>query len=217
MTRNETFKRRVRDRMAKTGEKYGAARRVLIEQSSNRSADAWVSDPQHSDAVIKENTGRGWDAWRDIIESWSGHHDGHAAVAAWLQSEHGVGGWWAQAVTVGWERISGRRLPGQLSDGTFAANVSATITADATALRELLLDEGALGDLFGDLHPTLRSRPTSKNVRIGFGDGVALISIVAKSDDRTTVTVQHTKLASPEDVLHWKSFWAEWLRALDAA
>ena len=36
MTRNESFKRRIRARMAKTGEKYNAARRALIEQATDR-------------------------------------------------------------------------------------------------------------------------------------------------------------------------------------
>ena len=217
MTRNEAFKKRVRARMAKTGEKYGAARRVLLAQKMDRSPEAWVSEPQQSDAVIKENTGRGWDAWRGVIESWPGHTKGHAAVASWLNTEHGVDGWWAQAVTVGWERISGRRLPHQMSDGTFAANASATISTDAEALRELLLDEQGRRDLFLGLAPTLRSRATSKNVRVGLVDGTAEIAIAPKADGRVTVTIQHAKLESPEAVTHWKAFWGEWLAALDEA
>lgn len=215
MTRNESFKRRVRERMAKTGEKYGAARRVLIKQSPERSADAWVSQPQHSDTVIKENTGRGWDAWRGVIEAWPDHVKGHAAVAAWLQSEHGVDGWWAQATTVGWERITGRRLPHQMADGTFTVNASATIRTDPAALREMLLDEGARADLFRDLEPTLRSRPTSKNIRIGLREGVAELALTPREGGRASLTIQHAKLPSPDDVSLWKSFWTDWLQALD--
>jgi hypothetical protein len=217
MTRNESFKKRVRARMAKTGEKYGAARRVLVEQAARRSPGGWVSEPPQSDAVIKEHTGRGLDAWRELIESWPGHSDGHGAVAAWLQSQHGVDGWWAQSVTVGWERISGRRLPHQMADGTFTANVSATMQVDPAALRELLLDDGGRADLFRGLDPTLRSRPTSKSIGIGLVDGVAQFSIVPKANDRATVYVAHEKLTSPEAVAHWKSFWSEWLRSLDDA
>lgn len=215
MTRNETFKRRVRARMAKTGEKYGAARRVLIEQSATRDPRGWVSQPQHSDEVIRENTGRVWNDWRDLIDAWPGHRDGHGAVASWLQSEHGVAGWWAQAITVGWERITGRRLPHQVSDGTFTANASATITIDAVALREMLLDEDSRPALFPDLEPELRSRPTSKNIRLRFDEGVAEISIIAKGDGRATVTVQHAKLTAPGQVSPWKAYWADWLATLD--
>lgn len=215
MTRNESFKRRVRERMAKTGERSGAARRVLMEQASSRDALSWVSDPGHTGEVIRENTGREWNEWRDLIDGWSGREQGHTAVASWLQEEHDVDGWWAQAITVGWERITGRRVPHQMADGTFTANRSATITTDALALREMLLDDDARIDLFHGLDPELRSRPTSKNVRVGLGGGVAEIAIVAKDDRRATITVAHAKLSSPEDVATWKAYWAGWLEALD--
>lgn len=214
MTRNESFKRRIRTRMAKTGEKYGAARRVLIQQAIS-DARSWVSDPEHSNAVIREKTGRGWDQWRDLIDAWPGHEQGHTAVASWLQEEHDVDGWWAQAVTVGWERITGRRLPHQVGDGTFTANRSATIATDPVALREMMLDDDGRADLFPGLDPELRSRPTSKNIRVGLGRGVAEIAIVPKGDGRATLTVQHAKLSSLEDVGYWKAYWADWLEALD--
>ena len=215
MTRNESFKRRIRARMAKTDEKYGAARRALIAQAATPDARSWVADPEHSDAVIREHTDRGWDEWRDLIDAWPGHEHGHAAVASWLQTEHDVDGWWAQAVTVGWERITGRRLPNQMSDGTFTANRSATITIDPVALRELLLDDDARADLFPQLDPELRSRPTSKNIRVALGGGVAEIAIAAKGEKRATITVAHSKLSFPEDVAYWKAYWGDWLNTLD--
>ena len=217
MTRNESFKRRVRERMTKTGERYGAARRVLIEQSAGRDARPWVSEPGHAEAVIRDSTGRGWNEWCDLIDRWPGHEQGHTAVASWLQADHNVDGWWAQAITVGWERITGRRLAHQRADGTFTATRSATITTDALALREMLLDDDDRAELFPGLDPELRSRPTSKNVRVGLGGGVAEIAIVAKDPGRATVTVAHTKLSTPQDVAAWKAFWAEWLAALDEA
>ena len=220
MTRNESFKRRIRERMTKTGERYGAARRALIGQAgapATPDADSWVSEPEHTDAVIRERTGRAWAEWRELIDAWPGHRQGHAAVASWLQDEHGVHGWWAQAVTVGWERITGRRLPNQMDDGTFTSNRSATIATDVAALRELLLDEDGRAALFPGLDPELRSRPTSKNVRIGLGGGVAEIALAPRADGRATITVSHSKLSSPQEVATWRGYWGGWLEALDGA
>lgn len=216
MTRNESFKRRIRARMADTGEKYGAARRVLIARAARRDTTRlWVSELEHTDAVIRQHTSRGWDEWVGMIDAWPGHRDGHGAVATWLQTEHGVDGWWAQSVTVGWERITGRRLPNQMADGTFTANRSATIATDHAALRDLLLDPDGREALFPGLDPQLRSRPTSKTLRIGLGGGVAEIAIAPKDDGRATISVSHATLASPDDVGVWKQFWDEWLEALD--
>lgn len=215
MTRHESFKRRVRARMAKTGEKYGSARRILLEQAAGHDAPSWISEPGHPEAVIRENTGRGWDEWRELIGRWPGHQHGHTAVASWLQEEHAVDGWWAQAVTVGWERITGRRLPHQMGDGTFTASKSATIATDPEALRELLLDDEARVDLFVGLDVERRSRLTSKNIRLGLGGGVVEIAIVPRGAARATVTVAHARLSTPEDVAFWKAYWTNWLRELD--
>ncbi|HMO43459.1 MAG TPA: hypothetical protein PKB04_09090, partial [Phenylobacterium sp.] len=65
-------------------------------------------------------------------------HAGHTAIARWVREEHVPDGWWAQAVTVSYERITGLRLPGQMADGTFTANVSRTMQVDADALRAVI-------------------------------------------------------------------------------
>lgn len=216
MTTNASFKKRVRPRMAQTGERYGAARRVLLEQAAaRRDAGGRVCEPQHPDHAVRATTGRGWDEWVALIEGSPAAGEGHTAVAAWLHDEHLVDAWWAQAVTVGWERITGRRLPNQMADGTFTAGRSATVTTDAQALRELLLDADGRKDLFPGMATELRSRPTSKNFRLAMPDGLAEVAIEPRAHDRATVTVAHTKLTSPDEVAHWKAFWGDWLAALD--
>ena len=146
MTRQESFKRRVRDRMSRTGEKYNAARRVLIEKATT-DGRARASEPENSDEAVREATGRGWDEWCDLVDAWPGHVDGHGAVAHWLQDEHGLDGWWAQSVTVGWERITGRRLPYQQPDGTFTAGRSRPPPVDADVLRATPLHDEARAEL----------------------------------------------------------------------
>lgn len=219
MTTQESFKKRIRARMQRTGEKYNAARRALIEQAQRRQhavdgARTWAADPEMSDEAIAEATGRGWDAWVELIEVDPVADQGHTAVAAWIQSAHGVDGWWAQAVTVGWERITGRRLPHQMADGTFTANKSRTLDIDADQLRSLLLDADGREALFPAHEPELRSRPDAKALRLGLGQGVAVIAIDPRGDGRTTVSVGHEKLPTLEDVELWKEFWADWLDAL---
>lgn len=216
MTRQESFKRRIRARMERTGERYGAARRVLVEQA-DRPGRRWAAEPETADGPLREATGRGWDEWCDLVDAWPGHADGHGAVAAWLQDEHGVDGWWAQTVTVGWERITGRRLPHQVADGTFTAGRSRTVHVDAELLRATLLDDDDRVDLFPGVDTELRSRPTSKNVRLAIGGGTAEIAIAPKGDGRATVTVAHAKLSTPDEVEWWKAWWTDWLDALEDA
>lgn len=206
----------VRDELAQLGARYGGSA-TTDRQQPTPEAPAGAAPPEHSDAVILDNTGHSWQYWCEQIDTWPGHDQGHSAVAAWLEQEHEVPGWWAQAITVGWERLTGRRLPHQMADGTFTANRSATITADAVVLAALLRDEDGRALLFPGLAPQLRSRVTSKNVRIDLTTGVAELAITAKDDGRTTITIQHGKLPAFVDVAHWRAFWGEWLAALDGA
>lgn len=213
MTKQESFKKRVRSRMADTGERYMAARRVLLAEAS-QSSRTWAAHPETGDAATRSATGRGWDEWCDLIEATAVRERGHTAVAAWLQHDHGLTGWWAQSVTGGWERITGRRLPGEMPDGTFTVNKSKTVAVVPGELRELLLDEAARVDLFPGLATELRSKPDAKTIRLAIGPGVAQVAITAKDRDRATVAIQHSKLPTASAVDEWKFWWTEWLEAL---
>ena len=219
MTKQESFKDRIRTRMEKTGERYNAARRVLLEQSASKKSSNrnWVAEPEHTEETIKANTGRGWEEWTQVLDAWSADTKGHTAIATHLREDYGVGGWWSQAVTLGYERIKGLRLKYQGTDGTFTANKSKTIKVDAKLLRRMLVSEKNRQDLFPGFEAQLRSRPDANTLRVGLGTGVALISVEALTDGRAKVTISHEKLSSTEDVELWKKYWSEWLTALDGS
>ena len=201
--------------MEKTGEKYNAARRVLIDQAAKGADRVWIAEPETSDESVQAATGRNWNEWCDVIDAWSGRTDGHAAIAAHLENAHGVDGWWAQTVTVGYERITGLRLPHQRPDGTFTAGKTRTVHVDGDLLRSMLLDEGERESLFPGLESELRSRPSAKVLRIGIGHGVAQISIEPRNGGTVRISIAHERLPAAEDVPRWKHYWSEWLEALD--
>lgn len=94
--------------MAKTGESYFAARCHLVEQgapSTLMSAD----ESGHSDEAVKKGSGKAWKGWFDILDRWGGVDRTHTEIARYLTDEHDVSGWWAQSVTVGYERARGIR------------------------------------------------------------------------------------------------------------
>lgn len=223
MTSNERFKKQVRARMAKTGEKYGAARRALLARRLDPPAGVehdgrlWANPPEVPDESVREHTGRSWNDWCDVIDSSETAVEGHRAVARWLGDEQGLDGWWSQAVTIGWERITGRRVPGQLSDGTFAANKSRTMVGEAGALRALIVDDTSRSDLFHGTETELRSKPTTKVLRLGMEVGIALVSIDDRGDGRVRVGVQHTGLRDIEARENWGDYWDAWLGDLAQA
>ncbi|MCK9793012.1 DUF4287 domain-containing protein [Isoptericola sp. 4D.3] len=221
MTTQESFKKRVRARMTATGEKYGAARRSLLARSDqHRTAGPrpWVSDPDVSDDAIRENTGHGWDEWVALVDAGPGRDAGHTAIAAWVVERHGVSGWWAQSVTVGYERITGLRVPGQRPDGTFSVSRSRLVDLDPVALRALLDDDAERAGLVPGLTLAPRSRPGVRSPRFGVSDadgdhGVAMFSL-DPAGTRLRLTVTHERLGSAAEAELWKAYWADWLGAV---
>ena len=215
MTKQATFKRRVRDRMAKTGERYSAARANLLAQATESGRRrTWVSEPEVADAAVQEATGKSWEDWCDLIDTWDLGGD-HPAIAAKLEADTDIGPWWSQGVTVGYERITGLRLPFERPDGTFTAGKTKTVTVDVAELRALLLDDEQRDDLFPGHQTELLSKPSAKAIRISVGPGVAHFGIGPKPDGRASINVDHRKLPSYDDVAEWKFYWTEWLDAID--
>ncbi len=227
MTRQESFKRRVRERMALTGERYTAARRALLERSAGgvrgggASTRKWVSEPDVSDEAMVARTGRDHDEWADIIEAWAAQSGAdptdHTAVAAHLHERfEELDHWWAQAVTVGYERITGLRLPYQRADGTFACSKSRTVSVDAEVIRKMLLSDEHRADLFPGHATELRSKPDTKALRITIGpeNAAAVFAIAPTDGGRTKIVVQHERLPTYDSVEEWKFYWSEWLDAV---
>ncbi|MFV0373663.1 hypothetical protein [Microbacterium sp.] len=221
MTVQESFKKRIRARMAQTGERYGAARRTLIERGRPDQADGgWVAQPEHSDEAIRRATGRGWDEWVTAIDAGPGRDAGHTAIAAWLHDARGVGSWWAQSVTVGYERITGLRLPGQMTDGTFTVSRSRTVDLDAAEFAAALWDDQARAAMLPGFASTARSRPGAKSPRFGLvggedGADLGVIQVTTEqAKGRAKIVITHEKLPTLAAADTWKQFWTDWLAAL---
>ena len=182
--------------------------------STPTGGDDWVSPPEISDDAVREETGKGWNDWRQLINESTVAGEDHTAIATFVRDTFGVDEWWAQTITVGYERITGRRLPYQRPDGTFTASKSATVAVGADRLRSMLLDDGARAALFGRTPTELLSDPSAKAIRIAVGPGTATVGLTEGSDGRTKVTIEHAKLAEFGQVEEWKAFWAGWLASL---
>jgi hypothetical protein len=212
MTRDKAQKRATRARMGKTGERYSAARRHVVKPREELRAE----DLGQSDANVRQNTGKGWREWFRILDARGAKERTHTEIVRYLMEQHGVPGWWAQSVTVGYERSRGMRAKYQSVAGFFQVSVSKTFPVGVGKLfkvfaeapqRNRWLDRG-----------TLKVRKTLKNrsVRFDFRDGTSrvVVSFDPKGRSKTTVAVQHERLPDARAVEEMRGMWKDHLERL---
>lgn len=163
----------------------------------------------HSDAAVRKATGKDWAEWRELIDAWDGAKKSHAEIAKYLSEEHGVDGWWAQGVTVGYERLIGRRAVGQRSDGSFSASVSKTINASAEMVHAALADDEQRSQWLEDGVVSLRTASAPKSVRLDDLEAGVIIAafLTAKGDEKTSLQIQAEKLPGKDAGDVWKAAW----------
>ncbi len=223
MTVQKSFKRLVRRRMDKTGESYTAARAALLAAHEDEPGRAGAGAPGDapplatSDAEIRRRTGRGWEEWFDLLDSWGAPQRSHRETARWVAEQQGIAplAWNAQAVAGSYERARGLRAPGEHPDG-FRISVTRTIGAPAPRIHEAFVDEALRARWLPDGGVRLRTATPPRSARFDWGDGATRVHVVldAKGPEKTAVSVEHIRLADAEEAERVKARWRERLDAL---
>jgi hypothetical protein len=212
MTEDKARKRAIRKRMAKTGERYTAARRHVVKEQQPPPP---VADPGVSDETIRRGTGKGWAQWLRILDGWGATSRTHREIAGYLQEEQGVPGWWAQSVTVGYERARGMRRMHE-GPGGFRVGVTRTFPIGVVELcmafedaqrRRRWLEAGTL---------KLRTSQPGKSARYDFRDGASRVHayFTSKGRSKSSVHIQHERLRDANAVDEMRAFWKERLGRL---
>ena len=205
MTRQNSFKRLVRARMAKTGESYTAARASLLAAQEPKATEGPALTM--SDEAIRRRTGRGWEEWFDLLDEWGAVERPHREVARWVAEEHGIDGWGAQAVTVTYERVRGLRAVGEHSDG-FSITASKTVAVPVGRLYEAFVDESVRERWLPVTELRERTAKKPRTARFDWGDGATrvIVGFEAKGEAKSTVALQHERLAGAEEAERMKAF-----------
>lgn len=214
MTTQKTLKQRVRTRAARTGESYTAARAQVLRKADPPPPDAMTLTGMTDDA-LQRGSGKTIAEWLDILDAWGATERTHTLIARWLVSEHGIGGWWAQSVTVGYERARGMRARHQ-QPGGYAVSVTKTINADGDRITNALTDASLRSGWLPDAPMRPRTTTRGGSVRFDWDDPPSRIAVflVAKGAAKTQVALNHEKLPDPEAAERMKLMWRERLGAL---
>jgi uncharacterized protein YndB with AHSA1/START domain len=231
MPSNKDFKRLVRARMSKTGEAYTAARANLFTRAPRaEGAGRAETRPAHSvlpaqfavvagmsDEAVKAKTGCNWRSWVNALDHVRANQWPHGAIAEYVYDKYQLDGWWAQMVTVGYERIRGLREKGQQRSGEYEATKSRTVPVSLSRLFRAFSQPRLRSQWLPNVTLTVRKATTNKSIRITWEDGTSVEGwFTAKERSKAQVQVQHRKLPDRETANRLKRFWTERLDALEA-
>src|SRR5262249_27016822 len=202
MTTHKDFKRLVRGRMQKTGESYTAARAQLLARRRNDEAAKRRSVPLDyarlagkSDATLKENTGCTWERWVKALDHVDASTWRHRDIAKYVREKYKLPSWWAQTVTVGYERIQGLRVVGQKQDGSFEASKSRTFAVPLSRLYQAFHDARVRSQWLPGVDLTIRTARRGKSMRITWPDRTSIeVGFASQGNGKSRVAVSHVKL-----------------------
>lgn len=218
MPTQKVFKRRVRARMTKTGESYTAARSQLLRKATDPVADpAPTAQPDllTSDEAVRRATGQDHDHWFRVLDDWGATQHNHTRIAGHLRDDLGLPGWWAQNITVAYERVRGMRGRHQQADG-FSIGVTRTVNVPAERALGAFTDAALRRRWLPEVR--LRQRPTTaaRTARFDWPDPASrlVVNVDPKGDAKTTVAIAHEKLPDLEAAEREKAAWRERLARL---
>lgn len=188
--------------------------RAVKKTSPSKPRRTSSGDTAISSAAVEKATGKGWADWFEILDRAGAAKLTHREIAETLAAKPGVSAWWAQMITVQFERERGLRDVHQTARG-FVASASRVVNVPLARLYESWSTPRARAVWLGKTSLTIRRATTDKSIRITWPEGQDVeVMFYAKSPAKSQVTVQHNKLTSAADVKKMKSFWADKLDAL---
>jgi len=244
MTRARALKQIIRDRAAKTGERYTTARRHVLNSRTPARQDPGTPAPEPpstparqsgamSDARILEKTGHDLAYWFAVLDRFDAVEKGHTAAARHLYGELKVPGWYAQSITVLYERARGVRAVNQRVDGTYEMSASKSIDAKSPDIVRTISDKrlrrGWLIDVDADLAKALTAALDSATAkpftvradgqatfRYKWGSTTVQWYITPTKTGKMAVVVANGKLADAGMLEQRRKLWRTALTALAA-
>lgn len=160
------------------------------------------------EATVLAKTGKTWADWCALLDEAGAMAWSHQETAAYVHETCGIGAWWSQSVTVGYERIRGKRRMHEKTDG-YATSVSKTVNASAERVFVLWADESLReGFLPAKTGVEITKITPAKNLRMRWADGSRVsVELYPKSESKMQLVVQHEKLADEAAMHAAKRFW----------
>jgi hypothetical protein len=169
-----------------------------------------------SDEAVEAATGRSYDDWFAALDSSGMASRRHGEIAAALTDEHGVDSWWAQTITVGYERARGLRPAHGGRDGLFSVSASKTIAVPTERLFEAFTDPHVLARWLPEGGLRERTSRPARSARFDWDDGSTRVNVgfEPRGEGRSQVALAHERLPDAETAERMRLHWRKRLAAL---
>jgi hypothetical protein len=175
------------------------------EQAAKKSVE-WP--PAIGEDRVKAATGRGWMGWFVILNRMKATSLPHKEVAKRLKDEYGAPPWWAQMITVSYERARGGRKTNERAGGTYAVNVTKVMPVALSKLFAAATDPKTRKAWFPPGAFAETSKTTDKYWR-GIWKKTAKLEFgfYAKGAGKAQIVVEIGKLGSVAEVEKARATW----------
>jgi hypothetical protein len=206
--------------MKTTGESYSTARRHVIARAAKTGTPPAATTRQQpladhaaiagiSDDRIKRQTGHAWAAWINVLDAEGAETMVHRDIARLIHEKYNLPGWWSQTVTVGYERLKGRRERGQRIDGAYEVSKTRTFPVSVGTLFDNFADDRARRRWIGSVRATVRKATSPKSMRLQWPDGTIVACLfTSKGTTKSVVSLAHTKLTTRSAMEKTKADWS---------
>ena len=158
-----------------------------------------------TDAAIEAKTGRNWARWFATLDKKGAKTKDHKAITALLRDSFGLTNWYAQMVTVSYERARGLRVMNQKCDGQFSVSVTkvmpvplSRLFAVATAKQAVWFPKGPFAE---------SSRTKDKYWRGKWKSGRLAVGFIAKGAGKAQIAIDSEQLPGAEAVEKERAAW----------
>jgi uncharacterized protein YndB with AHSA1/START domain len=161
------------------------------------------------DAAVKRATGKDWAAWITLLDRAGARDMKHPQIARLLHTRHDLPAWWAQMVTVGYERARGMRKAHQ-APGGYEINKSKTIEASCARAFAAWKEAARRKAWLAEEPLTVRKVTAGKSIRLNWIDGKTTVAVnfYSRGRGKCQVAVQHMKLPGAAAAERMKKYWA---------
>ena len=145
-----------------------------------------------------------------MLDEWGAGERSHRETARWLAEQQGLHplAWNVQAIASSYERARGLRAPGEKDDG-FAITASKTMGVPVDRLYEAFVDESVRAGWLPDGQLLERTATRPRSARFDWGDGQTRVNVtfLARGEDRSTIALEHRRMASADEAQRMKNYW----------